>query len=655
MSPLETEAQAYLVAIINSSDDAIVSKDLNGNITSWNPSAERIFGYSAQEAIGKHISIIIPPEYLSDKDYILGKIRKGERVEHFEAIRRRKDGKLINVSVTVSPIRNSEGNIIGASKVARDVTMIREAERATAYLGAIIQSSDDAIISKDLNGFITSWNESAERIFGYKSEEIVGRHISVIIPAERLHEEDKILATLKAGKRIDHFETMRRHKDGHLIPISITVSPIKNSSGEVVGASKVARDISERVKAENAIKEMSAKKDEFLANMSHELRTPMNAVIGLANLLARMDLPDKAKEFVNTLKLSADNLMELINDLLDFAKIDSGSLEVEAVEFNLAEQVEKAISVTNVKAREKGLTLYVNYPGSLNRYYIGDPLRIHQILMNLLSNAVKFTDKGSIEVDISGVVDETSGFTLVTLKVTDTGIGIPESKLASIFDKFTQADSSVTRRYGGSGLGLAIVKALVQKMGGTMQVDSELGVGTTFSVTIPLKATKRVSSIESFSASKAPEMPVTKKNVLLVEDYTPNVMVAGALLDSMGYDYDVASNGFEALRKFVHGRYDVILMDVQMHELDGLEATRRIRKLEAEKSLPRTPIVAMTAHVREQDKKKCLKAGMDDYIPKPFEPHELSQKIMHHIASTRKDASLEEVEKKENNPVARGS
>ena len=634
-------ANDYLAAIVSSSDDAIISKDLNGNITSWNPAAERIFGYLSDEAIGKHISIIIPPESLKEEDYILGQIKQGKRVDHFQTVRRKKDGQSVDLSVTISPIRDSEGTIIGASKVARDTTTIQAAERASAYLSAIIESSDDAIISKDLNGFITSWNKSAERIFGYTAEEVIGRHITLIIPAERLKEEDKILTTLKTGNRVDHFETLRRNKNGNLVPVSITVSPIRDSAGNIVGASKVSRDISDRITAEEAIKDNNRKKDEFLANMSHELRTPMNAVIGLSHLFLRMELPEQAKKFVDTLKISADSLMDLINDLLDFAKIESDSFQVETIEFNLAEQLEKAISVINVRAHEKNLVLYVNYAPSLNRYYMGDPLRIHQVLMNLLSNAVKFTDKGSIEIDISGTDDPETASTLVTFKVSDTGIGIQPEKLDTIFEKFTQADASITRRYGGSGLGLAISKACVEKMGGTITVDSQQAIGTTFTVTLPLKNTQKSSSIESFSANTAPKGPVHNKNVLLVEDYEPNVLVASSMLEQLGYDYDVAPNGFEALRKFIHGKYDVILMDVQMHELDGLEATRRIRKIEAEKNRARTAIIAMTAHVREQDKDKCLDAGMDDFIPKPFDPMVLAQKIAQYIHLDAKIAQLE--------------
>lgn len=626
------EAKAHLAAIITSSDDAIISKDLNGTILSWNPAAERIFGYTAEEAIGKHISIIIPPDRLSEEDMIIGKIRAGERLDHFEAVRRAKNGNLLDLYVTVSPIRNAAGTIVGASKVARDITAMKKAERESAYLSSIIETSDDAIISKDLDGIITSWNKSAERIFGYPAEEIVGKHISILIPQERISEEEGILTTLRNGKRIDHFETMRRHRNGHLIPVSLTVSPIRNTAGNIIGASKISRDISERIRAEENMRQANIRKDEFMANMSHELRTPMNAVIGLASLMMRMDdLPPKALKFVETLKISADNLMELINDLLDFSKIESNALELEQVEFDLAEQVERAVSVTNVKAQEKRLGLRVHFIPPLSRHYIGDPLRVHQVLMNLLSNAIKFTEKGTVDVEISGA-PAADKRTLVTMRVRDTGIGIPKDKLETIFEKFTQADSSMTRRYGGSGLGLAITKALVEKMGGAISVNSKQGEGSVFTVTLSLGNTERLSSIERFSTeSITAKQPNTGRNVLLVEDYEPNVMVASTMLDMLGYNFDVARNGLEALQKFVQSRYDVILMDVQMHELDGLEATRRIRRMETERGLARTPIVAMTAHVREQDKQKCFEAGMDDFIPKPFEPIDLSNKIGRYV------------------------
>ncbi len=622
------EAQSYLAAIIESSDDAIVSKDLNGNIRTWNSSAERIFGYTAEEAIGRHISIIIPHDKFPEEEYILGMIRQGKRVTHFETLRRTKKGSLVDISVTVSPIRNSEGVVIGASKIARDITMIKLAERESAYLAAIIESSDDAIISKDLNGFITSWNKAAERIFGYTAEEVVGKHITVIIPPERLHEEDTILTTLKDGKRVDHYETLRRHKSGELVPVSLTVSPIFDSAGNIIGASKTSRDISFRIKAEEALNESNRKKDEFLANMSHELRTPMNAVIGIANLLSSMpSMPEASIKLIQTLKLSADNLMDLINDLLDFTKIEAGLLQIENIEFNLGAELEKIISLTNVRIREKKLDLYVNCAPDLKGNFIGDPLRIHQVLVNIISNATKFTENGRIEIDISGKPQEGKNTTDIRFQIKDTGIGIPADKLDSIFEKFSQADSSITRKYGGSGLGLAITKALVERMNGTIEVQSQINVGTSFIVTIPFENGQGPDIPLIISSPSAAEPLSERKNVLLVEDYEPNILVATTMLKQFGFNFETAHNGYEALRKFSEGRYDVILMDVQMPDLDGLETTRRIRSIENQKALARTPIIAMTAHAREQDRDRCLDAGMDDYIAKPFDPNDLQKKV----------------------------
>lgn len=234
-----------MAAIVESSDDAIISKDINGTIESWNRAAERIFGYTAAEAIGQHISLIIPPDRRHEEDTIIGKIRAGQRVEHFETVRQHKDGTPISLSITVSPIRDEHGTIVGASKIARDITERAKADETAYRLAAIVDSSDDAIISKDLNGMVSSWNKGAARIFGYSAEEAIGQHITFIIPSELRHEEDQILGRIRRGERVDHFETTRRRKDGSPVYVSITVSPVRNAAGQITGASKIARDISE--------------------------------------------------------------------------------------------------------------------------------------------------------------------------------------------------------------------------------------------------------------------------------------------------------------------------------------------------------------------------------------------------------------------------
>lgn len=495
------------------------------------------------------------------------------------------------------------------------------------YLAAIIESSDDAIISKNLNGIITSWNASAERIFGYTSDEMVGNSIMMLIPQDRQSEEGIIIEQLKAGKRVNHFETIRRRKDGSMIELSITVSPIRNMQGDIIGASKVARDITERRQAEQALRELSMRKDEFLANMSHELRTPMNAVVGLANILsASSPLTDKQRKYIDTLKISADNLLALINDLLDFSKLESDAVELEDTEFDIREVLGNIFSIMGVKAREKGLSLEMHCAAGLRSALRGDPLRISQILTNLIGNAIKFTPSGSIDVTLESQPMPDDG-ALLTVTVKDTGIGIPAEKQESIFEKFSQADASITRKYGGSGLGLAICKALVDKMNGTIGVTSQSGSGSAFTFSIPLKVNSSLHAGHVSQSAYDSHEGEGNKAILLVEDYPSNVVVATALFDRFGYSYEVATSGREALERFRQNSYGVILMDVQMHDMDGIETTRLIRDYEKAKEMQPTPIIAMTAHVHEANRVACLDAGMNDFVPKPFDPDELFSKI----------------------------
>lgn len=501
------------------------------------------------------------------------------------------------------------------------------AARAQANLAAIVESSDDAIVGKTLDGIITSWNASAERIFGYTSAEAVGQHITLIIPDDRRDEETLIIGSVRAGQRVDHFETKRRTRDGRLIDISLTVSPIKDIDGRIIGASKIARDVTEQRRTEALLAETSRRKDEFLTNMSHELRTPMNAVIGIAHLLSlSQGLTPKDQKLVAMLKQSSDSLMGLINNLLDFSRLETGSLHMEQTEFDLAALVENAVMLLEVPAREKGLKLDLVFDPALMDRYIGDPLRLQQVLNNLLANAVKFTEQGGVEVAV-GVGQQAGGTSTVSIDVTDTGVGIASDKIDVVFDKFMQADASTTRRFGGSGLGLSICKALVEGMGGQISVVSRPEIGSTFTVAVPMK-----NAPGQAPAGRKGRQPHARKNVLVVDDYEPNIVVVTSMLEHLGYDYDVAQNGLEAVRRAERGGYDVILMDVQMPGMDGFESARRIRAIEGEKRAKATPIVAMTAHVLDKDKAQCFDAGMNSFIPKPFEPGMLKDVLAGYIS-----------------------
>ena len=383
--------------------------------------------------------------------------------------------------------------------------------------------------------------------------------------------------------------------------------------------------------ARNAAEAANIAKSEFLANMSHEIRTPMNAVIGLSTLLSKSSpLTQRQREFIKTLQMSADSLLALINDLLDIAKIEARTVELEHIPFSLTRIVQEVASMMAVPVRDKGLKFTGEGDCAENSLFMGDPTRLRQIITNLCSNAIKFTSEGGIHVAITCHDTDDDNIQSICIAVSDTGIGIAPDHIETIFQKFTQADSSINRKYGGTGLGLAITKTLVEIMGGTISVQSKLGLGSTFTVCIPLEIAPDHPGGAQPSMNEMLEFAIDNKvraHVLLVEDYEPNVLVARTFLEDFGYRVDVATNGLEAFEKVKTGRYVVVLMDVQMHGLNGLDATRMIRTHEQQHGRPRMPIIGMTAHALAGDRERCLGVGMDDYVAKPFNPDELRTKI----------------------------
>jgi PAS domain S-box-containing protein len=482
-----TDPEAQLAAIVAFSDDAIVGKDLNGQITSWNQAAEQMFGYTAAEAVGRHITIIIPEDRHGEEDYALGEVRAGRRVDHYETVRRRKDGTLVDVSLTVSPVRNAAGEVVGVSKIARDVTWTRRLAREAFRLAAIVESTDDAILSKDLNGVIQTWNRGAERMFGYTPEEAIGRNITMIIPEERLPEEVEVLSRVRAGLSVDHFETVRKRKDGRLIDISLTVSPIRTATGEIIGASKIARDITEARRLRALADEASRLKDEFLAVLSHELRTPLNTVLGYARMLNREDqrmtgeLRDRA---LDALERNADSLSRLVNDVLDTSRIVTGKLRLVLETSGISQVVEDAIDTVRPQAEAKGIAMQVRVdPGLL---VLADRDRLQQVLWNLLSNAIKFTPSGGAITVLARNRNEA-----VAISVQDTGIGIAQEHLPYLFQRFWQAHTGASREFAGLGIGLALARHLVELHGGSIAVESAgVGLGATFTVLLPAARTE---------------------------------------------------------------------------------------------------------------------------------------------------------------------
>lgn len=391
----------------------------------------------------------------------------------------------------------------------------------------------------------------------------------------------------------------------------------------------------EALAACEAAREADRAKSEFLANMSHELRTPMNAVIGLTNILLRQEYtPEKRKEYLQVMQTSAQHLMQLINDLLDIAKLESDQTQLENTPFNLLDVINDVIAMNTLQASQKNIKLSVRVNSAPPALVWGDPGRLRQVLINLIGNAVKFTQKGHVTVALDCYEDKFTRRWKVMIAIADSGIGIPADKMHSIFDKFTQADNSIRRTHGGTGLGLSISKTLIELMQGSITVDSTYGKGSCFTLHIPFMPAYG-NSVGSHAPSEAAEALPQDLHILMVEDNNSNVLVITSMLDLYGYSYELAKNGKEALDKIASTHYDLILMDVQMPEMDGWEVTRRIRADEKIQGNQRIPIIGMTAHALPGDRQRCLEAGMDDYIAKPFDSSTLLQSIKRLAANAK--------------------
>ena len=631
LPPGAPQADLLLAAIIDSSDDAIVSKDLNGVVTSWNRSAERIFGYTAAEMIGRPIAQLLPPDRLEEEIDILNRVRRGEVVDHFATIRQRKDGQLIDVSVTISPIRDKTGTIIGASKVARDITEQKRGRRADLLLAAIVNSSDDAIVSKNLNGIITSWNAGAERIFGYTPEEMIGQPVLKLLPQDRKAEEPRILEQLRRGERVDHFETMRVRKNGEHFPVSLTISPVRDLSGVIVGASKIARDITEtrraaaerdqllesertaRAQAENA----NRMKDEFLATVSHELRTPLNAIVGWIDVLktATHD-PAEIANALEVIERNAHMQAQLINDLLDLGRIASGKMTLHVEPVDISVIARDAIASMSHAAAQKNISIKF-ITADLHGRLMGDVKRLQQVVWNLLTNAVKFTpNDGRISVTISRINSH------VDVSVADTGRGIAPDFLPHVFERFRQADATTTRQHGGLGIGLALVKQLVELHAGTVRAESGgVGQGATFTISLPVSIAHVDSRPLPPHSPPAPvEVDLGGVKVLAVDDDKDSLEVLRRILAGRNAEVRTASSAQEALKVFEAFGPDVVVSDIGMPGQDGYDLIRRIRELPGGATVP---AAALTALARSDDRMRALQAGFQTHVAKPVAAAEL--------------------------------
>ena len=518
---------------------------------------------------------------------------------------------------------------------------------ASHYARRLIEASLDPLVAISTEGKITDMNQATVDITGLTRKKLTGTdffdYFTESQKAREVYEE-----VFAKGSVVDSPLTLR-HKKGKLTDVLFNGSVYKDDKGNVLGVVIVARDATEqkriaresneakvfaelateiaedaKIKAERAtqIAQNAVKaKQQFLSNMSHEIRTPMNAIIGFTKVLLREDHTEKQQEYLNAIEVSGNALIVLINDILDLAKVDAGKMTFEQTPFNMVQSISSILHLFEPRIDEKNLILVKEYDEKIPKVLIGDSVRLHQIILNLVSNAVKFTSQGKITIRVSLVSEDTEKAN-VEFSVQDTGIGIEEGEIGAIFENFQQATSGTSRLYGGTGLGLAIVKQLVESQNGTVCVNSEMDVGSKFSFVLSFLKTDKASEIECEVTEQ--EMNIGTLKILVVEDIMLNQLLMRTLLDDFGFECEIANNGKIAIEKLETESYDLILMDLQMPEMNGFEATEFIRK----KMKLKIPIMALTADVTTTDLAKCKAVGMNDYIAKPVDDRLLHSKII---------------------------
>jgi len=744
--------QELLSSIVDSHHDAIISKDLSGTIQSWNAGAERLFGYSAEEAIGQNVSIVVPDEQLQAVRAWFQRLRDGQRVNAAEVEWQANDGRPVHISLMMSPIKDQSGEIVGASAIARDITELKRtrlekeagdvrnrllleataeaiygldnegncsfvnpscvrllgyesaeeilgqnmhqlihhsypdgssfpvqkcpiyqaflsgrrvhldedvvwrkdgvpvgveiwsypmigeddrivgavvtlldvaerkrAEETRAYLSAIVESSYDAIISKTLDGVVTSWNRAAELLYGYTAEEMIGQPVRRLVPSGRYDEADEILKRLRRGEQVSEFETVRLRKDKTLIDVSLTISPIKDSRGKLVGGSTIARDITERRRAEDEIREGVRRRDQFLAMLSHELRNPLSAVRTATRVLNSANITqEQDQESRRVIERQTAHMTRLLDDLLDVSRITQKKIKLRKSLVDLRKTVEDALQSVRVLADERRMEIEVDVSeGPL--WVHGDAARLQQVQANLLTNAVKYSLAGSrVQLTLRREHDS------AVVRVADSGTGIAPDMLDRVFEMFVQSEDALARSDGGMGVGLTLVRNLVELHGGTVVAHSEgLGRGSEFEVRLPLAdPAERESDAASRSATGTNDA-VRVERVVIIEDQEDNRNMLTSLLELEGVEVHAAATGIEGLELIDRVRPDAAIIDIGLPEMDGYEVARRIRA--SDNSCSQIKLIALTGYGQPQDVKRTQDAGFDHHLVKPLQPDRLAQ------------------------------
>ena len=596
-----TDQRHLLLAamLVASSDDAIIGKDPQSVITTWNPAAERLYGYKAEEVVGRNISILLPPDRTDELEAVLGRVAKGAGAQHYDTKRVHKDGHLIDVAMTVSPIRDLEGGIVGTSTIQRNITERKKTDTVIAEMAAIVDSSNDAIIGKTLEGVITTWNRGAEMVYGYTAAEVIGKNISMLVPADRPHEDLELIAGMLAGNvRTANFETQRLCKDGRQIEVSLTVSPIRDSDGTIVGASSVARDVTEHNAMAEALTASELRsvlavaraKDEMVSLVSHELRTPLASLLGFTELLYSRDFTEeRRKEYLGVMLREGRRLTDLINDVLHIQRLEAGHQDLNLAVADLEALIQRAITAAG-ENQQTPIELHLTEGLPLVNI---DTDSILQVLSNFISNARKYSpDGGAIDVS-TRLVDG-----MVEVNVRDNGLGVPADSLSKLFGTFYRVDSGDRRLIKGTGLGLAINRRIIEAHGGQVSASSDgPGHGSQFQFTLP-------------AVEKTPE----EADVLIVEDDTGYARLLQEQFVARGMTTVRTADAETAERLLKQGmKPRAVVADLM---LPGVQGEEFVTRLGADGHVAVPVLVLTVKSLAPADISALEKAGVTKVLPK---------------------------------------
>ena len=653
------EKEELYRSVVESLSEGLIITNNDGKILFVNSKMEELTDFSKEEMIDKVVHQLLFPTRLveQEKNVISGEIKISKKLD----IKiNKKDGNTFLGHVNVTPYCNNKGEILGIVGTVTDITISNREEELESLLIAATKSYNAVKIS-ERDGRIEWVNDGFTKLSGYTQEDVKGTHGEILVREDKagLMEQKRVYEIIQKEKKPISFENKNYSKEGLEYWVITTLTPVLDEEGEVdrviaidsditlrkqieeklIVANKIAehsiikgnKALYEIRKAKKQVEASAKAKEQFLANMSHEIRTPMNGIIGLTRVLLNTSLTPEQREYLNAIKTSGDTLLVVINDILDLSKMEAGRMTFEEIPFNISSITNSITDLFYPKAKDKDKDVEIkkHIDEKIPQPLLGDPSRLNQILMNLMSNAIKFTQKGEVILSVQ-LKEENESAVTVQFSVSDTGTGIPKDKISSLFLDFTQASAEIARKFGGTGLGLAITKRLVELQNGQITVESKVNEGSTFSFFLSFKKCKDMQKEADILSREAAEemtpMELIKARILLVEDNPVNQLLAEKILGDWECIVDTADNGKIALDKLQANEYDLVLMDIKMPEMDGYEATEHIRKMAP--PLCNIPILAATAHAATWEAEKCIQAGMNAYISKPFDIKELSDKLV---------------------------